>query len=208
MKNPASTIAIGMRHSKEGFMLKKLFTVLAVLFTFTAAAADLSVVNYKELQENVMGQAELYGLNWTVGDYADYSFKAGFLPGKIHSFVRELTSEGYWVQQDVDITIQKQKIEILFDKNSGQILKLLVDGKEQNIPDGGDSEIVDIQESSVTVPAGTFDCMYAKIRNNKDNTEQEAWINPSIVPISGLLKSKSPSQMGEVVMELTSYQKK
>lgn len=187
--------------------MKALILLVSLLFSTTVFAGNLLINNITELEHSVMSEAKIQGLNWTVGDYADYKLNAGFIPGKIHSVVREETSEGYWVQQDVDMMIQKQKIEILFDKNTGQVKKILVDGKEQQQPDQGDAEVVDIREENITVAAGTFDCMYVKMKNNRDNTEQQAWLNPELIPISGLILMKSPSQMGEVTMELTGYKK-
>ncbi|MBT4760231.1 MAG: hypothetical protein HOO06_00915 [Bdellovibrionaceae bacterium] len=154
-----------------------------------------------------MDQAETQNLGWKVGDSADYSINMGFIKGTMKSFVREETSEGYWVEQNVDLMIQKSKVEILFDKATGQVLQFLVNGQKQEMPNPEDQEIVDMQEANITVPAGTFDCIYVKILNKKDNSESEAWINPNEIPISGLLKQLSNSQFGKVTVELKSFQK-
>jgi|SaaInlStandDraft_6_1057023.scaffolds.fasta_scaffold24765_3 hypothetical protein len=187
--------------------------ILALLVSVLAApsiAAELnitSIFNYAKLQQTVMDQAETQNLGWKVGDSADYSINMGFIKGTMKSFVREETSEGYWVEQNVDLMIQKSKVEILFDKATGQVLQFLVNGQKQEMPNPEDQEIVDMQEANITVPAGTFDCIYVKILNKKDNSESEAWINPNEIPISGLLKQLSNSQFGKVTVELKSFQK-
>jgi hypothetical protein len=57
-------------------------------------------------------------------------------------------------------------------------------------------EIEEMQEANITVPAGTFDCVYVKIRDLDKDETSEAWINPSEIPISGMLQNKAPSQFG------------
>jgi hypothetical protein len=55
------------------------------------------------------------------------------------------------------------------------------------------------------VPAGSFKCIYAKIRNKKSGEVQEAWINPQEIPMMGIIKAAGESQFGPVSQELTSY---
>jgi hypothetical protein len=125
----------------------------------------------------------------------------------MHSFVREDSIDGIWIQQDLDIAGRKQKVEILFEKATGQVLQLLVDGQKQDMPDPADQEIIDMTEASITVPAGTFECVYVKILNKKDNKESEAWINPSEIPITGMLKQLAPGPFGQIKVELKSFLK-
>ena len=111
-----------------------------------------------------------------------------------------------WMVQDMDLGFMgKQKIEILFDAGSGAIKKILANGQEQQLPDAKDQEIVEMKESSVTVAAGSFKCIYAKIKSKKDGSIQEAWINPQEIPMSGLLKALADSQFGKVTQELKSF---
>lgn len=148
------------------------------------------------------------GLNWTVGDTADYNISAGFISGTMNMLVREENDKGFWVNQDMDLGFAgKQKVEILFDKSSGAVLELRVNGEKQDTPDPGNQEIVETKGTTVTVPAGTFDCLYAKIRDLDKNEDSEAWINPDLIPIVGLLKQLAPSQMGQVKVELTGFNK-
>ena len=171
-----------------------------------AGNLDIQINNYQALQASTMTQAEPFGLDWKVGEYVDYNINMGFIQGTMHTEVRNETADGIWMVQDMDLGFMgKQKIEILFNKADGSILKIIANGQEQSIPDASSSEIVEMKESSVTVPAGTYDCIFARILDKKENKETQAWINPSIVPTSGMIKTIAPSQMGEVTVEMTGF---
>jgi hypothetical protein len=97
----------------------------------------------------------------------------------------------------------KQKVEILFDKATGQVKKLLANGQEQQLPSTSNIEVVETKEDRVTVPAGTFDAIYAKIKDRDNGQIQEAWVNPQEVPITGMVKAIADSQLGKINQELT-----
>ena len=60
----------------------------------------------------------------------------------------------------------------------------------------------------VTVPAGTFDTIYIKIKDKANNDQiSEQWVNPRDIPLSGMVKSLADSQLGKVTIELTSFKK-
>lgn len=196
-------------------MLTRLF-VIALSFTGLHAAASnfvfptLETVRTFQSEFVTQAQVSINGLeDWVVGDTANYKFQMGFLSGTMMMKVRESVEEGFWVDQDVDAGFfGKQKVEMLVDKHTGRLLRLIVNGKEEQIPeDDGNTEIVEAREDKVTVTAGTFDCIYVKMLDKTKNETSEAWINPSEIPVMGLIKTKQPGQMGEMVMELTSFQK-
>ncbi len=187
--------------------MRLISALTTVLFSLSVFAHDMQMT--QPLVDMVGSQPIVLAPNWKVGDEADYSINMGFIKGSMHSFIREEVYEGLWFQQDMDLGIAgKQKVEILIDKNSGEILQLLVNGEKKEIPDGGNQEVIEMEEAQVTVPAGTFDCVYVKIRDTKENKDSEAWINPSEIPVMGLLKQVAPGPFGEVVVELTGYDKK
>ena len=101
----------------------------------------------------------------------------------------------------------KAKIEILIDPNTGEIKAMIVNGEKKTPPEPGNMEIIDTREDRITVPASTFDTIYIKVRNNDDNSEAEQWVNPQEIPVFGMAKSVSPSQMGQVTMELTAFER-
>jgi hypothetical protein len=148
------------------------------------------------------------GLDWVVGDYADYNLSGGIINGTMHTFIREAVDQGFWIEQDMDLGFMgKQKVETLIDKNSGKVLELLVNGEKQTPPDPSDSKVIDSKRDHITVPAGEFDCLWVKIHDNKQNQDSEVWINPTLVPIAGMLKTVAPSQMGDITVVLTGFHK-
>ena len=188
--------------------MRALIIAVFTLFATMASASTWTVLNYSDVQDSLMDQAEVLGLGWKVGESADYTIKMGFVNGKMHSFVREEVHEGFWVQQDMDMGfLGKQKVEMLIDKNTGEVLQLLVNGEKQAPPEQGDQEVIEMTEDRISVPAGTYDCVYVKVRDNKENKESEAWINPTEIPITGMLKTIAPGPMGKVTVELTKFNK-
>jgi hypothetical protein len=190
--------------------MSKLFSTLiaavAALGFSAPAQANLSdtIISF---QTNFMMEAEATaGLNWVVGDKASFKMSGGFINGKIDAFVRQDTGTSFWLQQDADLGfLGKQKIEILLNKSTGQIEKMLVNGQEQNVPEPN-VEIVEMKQDRVRVSAGEFDCIYVKVKDKGNGQIQEAWVNPQKVPMSGQIKSVSDSQFGKITQELTSFQ--
>lgn len=191
--------------TKDGLM-KLISLVIAMFIGFSAQANDgVTIANSIVKSSNFNAQMVA---QWVVGDKADYKVSiGGFINGTMNTYVREEVTEGFWIVQDMDLGFAgKQKVEMLID-HAGQILQLLVNGQKQDIPNQDDQEIIEMDESSVTVPAGTFDAIYVKVRNKKDNSESEAWINPEAVPVMGLVKQLANSQLGPVNVELTAYER-
>ncbi len=187
--------------------MKKLFCILALAIGFQAHAMDVAQVAVAVNSSPAMQVARLLALDWKVGDQASYSLKMSMVNGTMLMNVREITAEGIWLDQDVDLgPFGKQESDLLVDQETGEVKKILVNGQEQQIPENN-SEIVEAKDDRITVPAGTFDCIYAKIKDTKTQEITEAWINPELIPVSGMLKTIQPSQMGNVTLELTSFVK-
>lgn len=180
---------------------------VAVFLTAQVSMANVSGVIFSNDQiVSLSTQPELNMIDWKVGDTGNYAIDMGFIKGTMVMHVREYVAEGPWVEQNIEMMGQKQKVEILFDKNDGTIITLLVNGEKQEVPKNN-SEIEEMKEAKITVPAGTFDCIYVKIKDLDKNETSEAWINPNIIPISGLIQQKAPSQFGTVTIKLTSFRK-
>ncbi len=186
--------------------MKALWIACLAVFTSSASANLIQqpILNIQSLQQSIMSEVEANNLPWTVGDYANYNIDMGFLKGTMEMKVREEVTEGFWLEQNVDMMIQKQKIEMLVDKTNGQILQLLVNGEKQSIPEPGQTEIIDMKEETITVPAGTFLTTYLKIKDSTQDAESQIWVNTDI-PIAGMVQQKQPSQFGEVTIQLTSF---
>lgn len=188
-------------------MLKLACLVTTLLLGFQASANPASQT-VLDITNSVVQQTMQFGTGWEVGDTANYNIKASIINGTMKMFIREKVTEGMWVQQDMDLGFMgKQKIEILFAPN-GTVLQLLVNGEKQTPPDPADQEIIEMKDDRVTVPKGTFDCTYVKIKDVKSGDVSEAWIDLTReVPITGMIKTLAPSQIGQVTVELTSYVK-
>jgi hypothetical protein len=192
--------------------MKMVLSALAatlVALSFSAARADV-MVDFAQLQNAAMAQAQVMaGLKWKVGDQADYTITVGSLVnGTSHEFVRSNdTANGLWVEQDMDLgMVGKQKIEEQFDPATGQIKQILANGQAQTIPSPSDYDIISMKQDTVTVAAGTFQCVHATIKSKKDGTTQDAWINPQLIPIEGMIKATGDTQLGAMVQELTKFQ--
>jgi hypothetical protein len=148
-------------------------------------------------------------IDWKKGETNSYSLDMGFIKGSMVQTVRDITSEGMWVDQDMDLGFAgKQKASQLIDPATGEIKKFIVNGKEEAIPEQGEQEIIEVTEAKITVPAGTFDCIFAKIKDKKSGDITEAWINPEKVSIGGMLKMIQPSQLGKITITLKAFVKK
>lgn len=180
----------------------------AVLFGMSLPAQAEVWVDAQALQNAAMVEASLtQGLDWKVGDKTNYKISNTLINGKSNAFVREDTGASFWVEQNMDLGFMgKQKIEILYDKATGQVQKLLANGQEQALPNAADYEVLEMKEDHIRVAAGEFDCIFVKVKDKKNNQVQDAWINPKAVPISGTLKSVADSQFGKITQELTSFE--
>ena len=176
--------------------MKAFIAIIGIVMGLTVQAKELTIFDSLAIQQNmvIMDQAHSTGLNWKVGDTNNYSLDMGFLKGKMIMSVKSIAADGIWMTQDVDLGFAgKQKMESLLDPNTGEIKKMLVNGKEQEIPKQ-DVDVVEVVEDRITVPAGTFDCIHARLKDKQSNEETNAWINPQEIPISGMLKTVQPSQ--------------
>lgn len=189
-------------------MFKAIIAALGLVVTVQAQAAPSVFDVVRDIQQvSIMDQARTTGLDWKVGDANNYTLDMGFIKGSMSMSCREISADGIWIDQDMDLGFAgKQKAQILIDPNTGEIKKMLVNGQEQQVPKQN-IEIVEVKEDKITVPAGTFDCVHARIKDKDNNQETNAWLNPQLIPLSGMLKTIQPSQFGKVTVELKSYHK-
>ena len=150
--------------------MKSLFTLVGVLALGLSAqvskAADFLTV------EDIYALAQVDARNaieWKVGERAEYSLKMGsFLSGTMIKTVDHNEGNTVWIKQNIDLTIQKQVVDIQMDRADGKILKMLANGQPQTIPDQK-IEIVSQDYTEITVPAGAFKCIHvvAKDQDSK-----------------------------------------
>lgn len=189
-------------------MFKAIIAALGLAVTVQAQAAPTIFDVVRNTQQvSIMDQARTQGLDWKVGDQNDYNLDMGFIKGSMVMKCREISADGIWMDQDMDLGFAgKQQASMLIDPNTGEIKKMLVGGKEQEVPKQN-IEVVEVKEANITVPAGTFDCIHARLKDKDNGQETNAWINPEKVPLSGMLKTIQPSQFGEINVELKSFKK-
>lgn len=189
-------------------MFKAIIAALGLAVTVQAQAAPSVFDVVRNIQQAaIMDQAHTQGLDWKVGDSNSYTLDMGFIKGSMVMTMRQIAADGYWLDQDMDMGFAgKQKAQMLLDPNTGEIKRMVVNGQDQQIPKQN-VEIVEVVEDHITVPAGSFDCIHARIKDKDTNQETNAWINPQLIPLSGMLKTIQPSQFGQVTVELKSFVK-
>ena len=147
-------------------------------------------------------------INWQVGDFQDLDVKMIFGGGSSHKEVtkEETAQNAIWLKNNISLMGQNQVSEALISRADGKVLKLIVNGQEQQLGDE-QIEIIDQKETNITVPAGTFDCMYvkAKITARGQTQEIQMWANPIDVNIDGQLKAIIASSFGDITMELKQF---
>jgi hypothetical protein len=198
-------ISIANKHAfKEEYMMHKaIISMMAVLFSVTAFAASPMQSILQASLKGIQGRALI---NWTVGDTASYNMNMGFIKGSMVMTATAIDSTKAVMTQDVDLGFMgKQQMEVWIDVNTGEILKVIANGQEQQIPEQ-DMELIEIITDTVTVPAGTFECQHVRLKDNKSGGEVKMWANQDVA-LSGMVKSIQPGQFGEVTLELTSFNK-
>lgn len=197
-------------------VLKSLAISFAAAFAINAvgaaAPARAELLNAQSIAAMVRADAQLLSIidSWTIGDEMNYSIALGPF-GKIgtsRKWIEKFEGDGVWMYQQMDMMGQKQKVEALIEKSTGKTLKLIVNGKEQQLND--DDAGFEIEEQDfvdITVPAGKFRALHI-VAKTKDDNKVEVWMNPTETCIDGTLKQKVEQQGMEIVLELTKFTKK
>lgn len=189
-------------------MLKAMIATMALAFSVNAFATPATDIVVAQTRLSLLAQAHTMGLDWKVGDTNNYSISiGGFINGTMDMSVRSIGADGMWIDQNMDLGFAgKQQVQTLIDPNTGETKKMIVNGKEQEVPKQ-DIEVIDVKEDHITVPAGEFDCVHARLKDKTNNQEINMWINPQLVPLSGMLKTIQPTQMGDANILLKSFKK-
>ncbi len=179
---------------------------LAGLNSSAQASPSLDQVVVSNLVAQAQASAAAYAIEWKVGDQADFILNlGGFGKGTLKKSVTQDQGDSLWIVQDVEILFQKQKVEILLSKVDGKILKMLVNGQEQEVPNDS-IEIISQEYTEVTVPAGKFEAVYI-VAKTADAPKIEVWINPRDTVMEGTLKQITQTQGITMTMELKSFKR-
>mgnify|MGYP000909768706 CR=1 FL=1 len=187
--------------------------VLAAFFATGLAQAEVSVpaLEVQKVFQAVQGVLDAQTANairWKVGDF--HEIKIDFIlpgTGRKEATKDEPAQNAVWLKTTMQLLGQNQTTEALINRANGEVLRLIVNGKEEDPKAGGDMEIIEQSETTVTVPAGTFDCFYvkAKVTGQQGTQTIEAWVNPIDVNLDGMLKTKIESQFGPISMILQRF---
>lgn len=190
-----------------------------IMITLTGLTLSMPQVNAQDAVDpsavravidtiSIAGQLGAYDLiNWQVGDQSDYDVKAfgGMMNGKLHKEAFKEEGAALWVRNQINLMNNNDVSEILINRADGKILKLIHNGKEEQIPND-EIEIINQEYTQITVPAGTFQCIHITAKS-KQSSKIEVWANPRDIVLEGTAKQAVAAQFGEVVMELTKFQR-
>jgi len=175
--------------------------VVAVVLSFSLVSSASTLLSDLALHKFATSNI----IDWVVGDEASFDLDMGFL-GKGSVFKKATKEEGnaIWIVTDAKTPMGAQKAEALVARDTGEILKLIVDGKEQKVEEP-DLEIISKDAQEITVPAGTFKTVHLVVKDNKSGSDMEVWINPRDIPLGGQVKSIIKRGFLTVTMVLKSF---
>ncbi|MEN9723027.1 MAG: hypothetical protein RJB38_1013 [Pseudomonadota bacterium] len=196
----------------NGFF-QKLTSTSAVAFlglilssSIQTSQATEFVLNTSELQAMTL-VSPLNVINWKVGDSMSYQVSMGFF-GKMGTSVKSVSKDegdSIWIHQELNLSVQKEVIDIQLSKADGKVLKMIRNGKEMQMPDDK-LEIISQDYAEVTVPAGKFQAIHILAKSTQ-SSKIELWANPSQTAMDGGLKQIVATQFGDLTMELTSFKR-
>ncbi len=185
-----------------------MFCALSVFALATAQANELSPLSnlaFITLEQNAASALNV--IDWKVGDQMAFQVSVGSF-GKIgtsNKAVTQDTGETIWVRNEVKMLIQNETVEMEIRKSDAKIVKMIRNGQEQEIP-SDKIEIISQEGTTVTVPAGTFECGHIVAKSERIE-KIELWINPRDTVMDGGLKQAITSQGNIITLELTSFRK-
>lgn len=189
-------------------MFKQIIIALGLTLSLSVQAQANTVI--EEISASTFSALQLQSpFDWKVGDTASYKMNlGGFIQGSMVLSIKDVQPDSLTITQDMDLGFAgKQNCEQVLNPNTGEVKKFTCNGQDQQQPSQGEIEVVETKEATVTVPAGTFTCLYIKAQQKSDSSIIEQWVNPKQVPVFGMVKTIAPSQLGKITLELTSFKK-
>ena len=170
-----------------------------------SSAAAPSAIHQLVLQDFAATAIDL--IKWKVGDSTTYDIELGQF-GELGTMLKAAFKEegkAIWVRNSADLGAQKDVTEILVNRADGKILKMIRNGKEEEVPND-EIEIISQEYTEITVPAGTFECLHV-VAKSKQTEKMEIWANPQAVSLDGTLQMSIETQFGEMILKLTQYKR-
>ena len=193
----------------NNFRLGILVATIA-FFNFTAAHADeASVVRSEALGAAMELMADLdmqTELTWKVGDISEYKVSASM--GGNGTMVKTVSKDegaAIWVHSDMKTSGRNDIIDKLYDKATGNVLKVIRNGAEQN-PEDSKVQIISQTEETIKVPAGTYKVTHIVGKTAK-SPKIEIWVNTADTAIDGVVKMIMKTTMVTITSEMTKFKK-
>lgn len=183
----------------------RMLSILALVLGANVSQAN--VVNALSVQQALLPSFTTQLIYWEVGQKMNHKISVMGMEGSMATEVKKETEVGFWLNQDVSIAGQEQKVQLLISKEDGTIVEMIVNGQKQTPPETPEVEILEQKSASISVPAGTFDCVFAKIKDVSTENVTDIWLNQKLIPINGMLKMITTQQGMEIVAELVSFKK-
>lgn len=160
---------------------------LVVVQTKAAVAAELAAFNV---------------INWRIGDFQKMDITLGgrFPFGKMHKWVHSEEGNNIWVHSEVKSQQGNQTTQMLIDRATGEVKKIIQNGREQQVPNDP-IEIIDQESTTITVKAGTFDALKITAKS-KQIKKMTIWMNPRDTIMDGMLKADITSNQMPIPMSL------
>lgn len=141
----------------------KVALIVASLFLTTMTFGEVDH-RMKRLAEEALFLRQIPDLSkikWRIGDFQNRElFRGNLRGGTLKTWIDREEGRAVWILSELKIVFQrKQFIEILLDRRTGEILKYIVDGKEEEPPsvaDLDDCKALQQAKVRITVPAGEF----------------------------------------------------
>lgn len=191
--------------------MSKLLSIIALVFCANVGAStninQINVIDALSIQQALLPSFTTRILYWEVGQKMSHKISVMGMEGTMDTEVKKETEVGYWLNQDISIAGQVQKVQLLISKEDATIIEMIVNGQKQTPPETPEVEILEQKTANITVPAGTFDCLYAKTKDVASGNIGEIWINPKLIPINGMLKMITKQQGFDIIAELVSFKK-
>jgi len=188
-------------------MFKTLLVSLSLVASVGAQAYTMTDLAQEVNSAIVQNAAVRSPFNFVVGDTASYNVNMGFMPATMTMTVKDVKADEVTINQDIGMMGQTQSCVEVLNPNTGEVKSMVCNGQSQQSGSASDIQVVEQKEDTVTVPAGTFTCLYIKATQKSDGANIEQWINPSEIPVFGMAKAIMPGQFGPVTVELTSFKK-
>jgi hypothetical protein len=189
--------------------MKKLTTVLLGLIMSVTAFADINVVTVDSIQKAELARtiSTLSLIDWKVGDSTNYKVSiSGF--GMEGTMTKEAFAEegnAIWVRQELKLPIMNDKSEMLFDRDSAQVIKYIHNGKEETPPESK-VEVISTKQETIEVPAGKFKVLHVMAKS-KDVKDIQIWMNPREIPLDGGAKVYMDQGSAKITLTLLKFVK-